>query len=487
MDKMDVSDMELVREYATRDSEQAFAALVKRHVDLVYSAALRQVRDPHLAEEITQAVFIVLAQKAKSLGRGTILSAWLCRTARYAAADALKAQHRRLRREQEAYMQSVSHESESDTWSKIAPLLDAAMAGLGKKEHDALALRFFEGRGFGELGAAMGISEAAAKMKVSRALEKLRKFFNRRGIVLSTALISTAVSAGSVHAAPVALKTSVAVGATQGAAVSGSTMALAKATLQFMAWAKVKTVLLGGFAVLAAAATTAVVFEKSPTGNWQVVPLEFDLVSRVSPRVQIVPSKFSRSRGEIFEERGPVDSRVIGLGASVDAIIRKAYGASGVRTIFPGDLPTGLYDYIANLPEGSVPALQREIGNVFGLTAKREARVADVLLLRFKNPNAPGLKQAHDWRSSATMGDEGYASINEPISDFAAYLENLLKIPIIDETGLKEKYGIDLKLSNRPGEHPDWAKMNGALIQQLGLELVPARRSLEMLIVERIR
>jgi len=161
---MTTDDMELVRDYAMHGSEEAFATLVSRHVNLVYSVAVRQLHDTHLAEEVTQAAFIILARKAPSLGPGTILPAWLCRTAHYAAADALRTQRRRQSREQEAYMQSSLNEPEpaSSPWPEISPLLDSAMAGLRDKDYSVLVLRFFERKDLKQVGAALGISENAA-------------------------------------------------------------------------------------------------------------------------------------------------------------------------------------------------------------------------------------------------------------------------------------------------------------------------------------
>ena len=134
---MMIEDMELVRQYARCKSEEAFATLVSRHINLVYSVALRQVRDMHLAEEITQTVFIILARKAGSLTSKTVISGWLYRTARFASAKALTMQRRRQHREREAYMRAQLNETDSDAWTPIEPVLDTAMAHLGEKDHNA--------------------------------------------------------------------------------------------------------------------------------------------------------------------------------------------------------------------------------------------------------------------------------------------------------------------------------------------------------------
>src|SRR5215472_10569956 len=179
---MMIDDMDLVRQYARCQSEEAFATLVSRHVNLVYSTALRQVRDPHLAEEITQAVFIILARKAAVLNAGTILPAWLYRTACYAATDALKIQRRRLRREQEAYMQSELPSTAPDpVWELVSPHLDEALIRLAEKDRQAVALHFFERKTFVEVGNLLGTSEEGARKRVHRALEKLRHSLSRRG------------------------------------------------------------------------------------------------------------------------------------------------------------------------------------------------------------------------------------------------------------------------------------------------------------------
>ena len=253
-------DRELLRQYVRENSDEAFAALVSRHVNLVYSAALRKTGNPVAAEEVTQAVFVILAKKANGLMRHTALSGWLYQAARLTAANFLRTEIRRTRREQEAYMQSLSNQTEPEIWPQIMPLLEDAMGRLGEKDRNALALRFFEGKSFQEIGAAFGMSENAARKRTNYALEKLRTYFSQCGVTSTTETIAGAISANSIQAAPVALAKSVtAVAIAKGAAASGSSLTLAKGTLKIMAWTKARTVMVIGVSVVLAAGTAGVI------------------------------------------------------------------------------------------------------------------------------------------------------------------------------------------------------------------------------------
>jgi len=255
---MTVDDMDLVREYVCSQSESAFATLVNRYTNLVYSAALRQSRDPQLAEEVTQAVFILFARKAASLGRDTILPSWLYRTACYVSKTALKQQIGRQHREQEAYMQSNEIEM-AMVWEQVSPFLDEAMLRLSRADRDALILRFFEGRSLNEVGAALGASEDAAKKRVSRAVDRLRDYFYKRGIDSTADALGETISAHSIHAAPALLaQTVTAVALAKGATASASTLTLIKGALKLMAWTKAKTAVVIGIAALCMAGSTAV-------------------------------------------------------------------------------------------------------------------------------------------------------------------------------------------------------------------------------------
>jgi RNA polymerase sigma factor (sigma-70 family) len=260
-------DIALLREFAAAGSETAFAALVERHVNLVYSTALRRTGNPHAAQEIAQAVFIVLARKAKSLGAKTVLAGWLFQTARLTAANYLRGEIRRQRREQEAYMQSTLNEPETDAWRQIAPLLDEAMGRLGERDRNAVVLRFLENKSLAEVGAALGASEDAAKMRVNRALERLRKIFTKRGVDSTAAIIAGAVSANSVHAAPTGLAATISATAVKGTAVAATVSSLVRGTLKIMTYAKLKLAIGISAAILLAGGVATVVLSGNGTGD----------------------------------------------------------------------------------------------------------------------------------------------------------------------------------------------------------------------------
>jgi RNA polymerase sigma factor (sigma-70 family) len=259
----DVPDARLLEQFARNGSEEAFGALVQRHIALVHSVALRHTANAQHAQDITQAVFVILARKAGSLGRKTVLPGWLYHTARLTAANLQRAETSRVRREQEAFMQSQLEESVNDAlWRELSPQLDEAMAGLGTSERDALVLRYFQNKSMAEVGQFLGLAENTAQKRVSRALEKLRAIFAKRGVSSTTAILAGVISANSVQAVPVTLAKSVtAVAIAKGAVASASTLTLIKGALKIMAWTKAKTAIVVGVAVISAATTGTIVIK----------------------------------------------------------------------------------------------------------------------------------------------------------------------------------------------------------------------------------
>jgi RNA polymerase sigma factor (sigma-70 family) len=215
---MNGDDLSLLRDFAAHRTEAAFATLVQRHLGLVHSAALRQTGgDAHLAADIAQKVFLLLAQKAGQLGDGTILSAWLYRSALYIAADTLKQNRRRHIREQEACMSSQIHEADTTaTWQQLAPVLDETMAELNDADRTALVLRFFENKSLDEVGRALQVGEAAAHKRITRAVDKLHHLLTKKGVTLGATAITGAVAANAVSAAPAALTLSITTAALAG-------------------------------------------------------------------------------------------------------------------------------------------------------------------------------------------------------------------------------------------------------------------------------
>ena len=169
------SDQELLRNYAEHRSQPAFEELVRRHVDLVYSAALRIVRRADAAEDVTQCAFTALAQNARRVAKHPILSGWLHLTTRNLAAKTVRSEVRRRAREEAAALVNRREADPTDApWERVAQDLDGALGELSDADRVPLLLRYFERKSAREIGQTLGINEEAAQKRVARAVERLR-------------------------------------------------------------------------------------------------------------------------------------------------------------------------------------------------------------------------------------------------------------------------------------------------------------------------
>jgi RNA polymerase sigma factor (sigma-70 family) len=248
-------DTQLLQEYAM-GSEQAFRELVERYVNLVYSAAIRHLEEAQLAQDVVQTVFTALARKARTLPRDVILGGWLYRHTCFVASQAARTERRRRARDRQALDMTAFNDQPEPDWERLSPYLDQAMKGLGTSDRDAVVLRYFEGRNLRNVGAALGISEEAARKRVTRALEKLRSFFAGHGVTLSATALAALLAENVVVAAPAGMASTVSVAALASAtAATGSTFTF----LKILAMTKIKVGIIG--AIVVAAVVTPLVLQ----------------------------------------------------------------------------------------------------------------------------------------------------------------------------------------------------------------------------------
>jgi len=484
----DLDDLALLREYAANNSEAAYAELVARRIGFVYSAALRQMRDPHLAEEITQAVFIILAQKAGKISGKTVMAGWLFKTTRYAALAQIRAETKRARQEKEFQMESeVQTTATDELWNQLSPLLDEALAALGETDRQAVLLRFFENKSLAEVGKLLGIGEDTARKRISRALEKLHRHFNRRGVSSTTAILAEAISTNSIHAAPMSLaKTISTMAVAKGAAASASTLTLIKGALKIMAWTKVKTVTVIGVATILIVGTSTGVVEDL-FKNLDSDPTSSSKLAALPPTLILRPTYYP-TNGVGFQNP---DGKSVVANTSFTEIIRHAYGfPTSVRMVLPKDLPSGQFDYLNSMTNHQRDVLREEIKKQFGLIAHVETNLTNALLLKIQNPEKLKAHLVQDKKSSGLgtfkmsrdkKNDEitGFETMQ-----FAELMETIFQKPVVDQTGSDSFYEWKSKseISSKGKSREDFWKLK---IAELGLELVPTNMPIEMLVVEK--
>jgi RNA polymerase sigma factor (sigma-70 family) len=234
------TDSQLIREYVESKSQAAFTELAVRHASWVYSCALRQVRDPHLAEDVAQAVFIILPRKAPTLAENTTLNAWLFKVTRYAAGHVLRAGARRQRHERTAasMMPEISTADADSNWNEIEPSLDDLVSHLEHEDRQAVLLRFYQQKTMADVGAALSVTEDTAKKRVARAVDRLRNMLRRNGVTIPAAGLATTLIAATTRPASANLLASCAAASTTTTSVAA--MAIAKQTISAMFAAKLK-------------------------------------------------------------------------------------------------------------------------------------------------------------------------------------------------------------------------------------------------------
>ncbi|MBP9900769.1 MAG: RNA polymerase sigma factor [Verrucomicrobia bacterium] len=353
-----LTDPQLLRDYTERHSEAAFTELVRRHVDLVYSAALRMVCDAHLAEDVTQGAFVALAQNARQLTAHPVLSGWLHRTAQNLAAKAVRSDVRRRAREQEAATMNELLSAEPDAaWEHIAPHLDAALGELGEADRDALLLRYFERKSASEMAQTLGISDEAAQKRVTRAVERLREFFAKRGLTVGASGLVVVITANAVQAAPVGLAVTI----STAAALAGTTIAatatataiktIAMTTLQ-------KTVIT---ATLAAAVGTGIYEARQASSlRTQVQALQQQQAEQIqgvqSERLDSA-NRLSALVDEIERVKGN-STDLLKLRGEVTRLRREANDPMNTAAKSWQTRINQLKNYLAQHPEGNIPEFQ---------------------------------------------------------------------------------------------------------------------------------
>lgn len=293
------SDSQLLRAYADLRSEAAFRELVRRHVDLVHAAAMRMTRDPHLAKDVSQSVFVALAKDAGKLADHPVLSGWLHATTRNIAAWAIRIEKRRRKREQEVSALNAGPDCDA-VWEEIAPHLDIALSELSESDRDAVLLRYFENKSANGMAIVLGISAEAAQKRVNRAVEKLRQKLAKRGVTAGAAGLTGMVSANAVQAAPIGLAATFSAAALSGtvSTVVTTTKALAMTTLQ-------KTLIAITVSALAGAAVYQI--QRSPHGPDEVLspPSRSSPSERRQREAKSIAEQLSKARAE----KPPVDRK----------------------------------------------------------------------------------------------------------------------------------------------------------------------------------
>jgi RNA polymerase sigma factor (sigma-70 family) len=304
-------DAELLRRYVEEGANDAFSELVQRHVNFVYSAALRQLNgDAHLAADATQIVFTDLARKARALIAHRVLAGWLFTSTRYVTAKLIRGERRRHTREVEAQLMHETHQEDSVApldWQRVRPVLDDVIGALSDSDREAILLRFFEGRDYAAVGAKLNLNDNTARMRVERALDKLRALLERRGVKSTSAALAVALANQAVTAAPAGLAGVVAGAALAGGAslagVAATATAGGSATAGILNFMSITTVQLGISSALAVAGASGLVLQATTNAKLREEAAQLRAENATVTTVQAENLRLGRLAVEVAEMR----------------------------------------------------------------------------------------------------------------------------------------------------------------------------------------
>lgn len=373
-----MNDLELLRQYVQNGSESAFAELARRYVGLVYSAAMRHLHNPQDAEDVTQAVFLLLARKSRGLSAGVVVPAWLLRATHFASRSFLRGTNRRQRHEMRAATMSSAnpsgqrdaHDSQPD-WEQVAPVLDEAIASLSGTARDALVLRFFRNKSYREVSEHLSIAEPAARKRVARAVEQLRQYFKRRGVVLSATALEVLVVAHGVEPAPGALAAAAAKAGVKGAAVAAKHAALAHGAAMGMVPASAKVAAVAA-AIVLLGGTASLIFYNGHRGNSSAELAQNNVSAVIVAQVQA-----GAIRGRVLDPSGrPAAGAEVILARASAAVSVYAPPGGGALSVKAG--PDGGFEFPA---ESDATAIVARNGDGVAQVRIADLQRADVIQL----------------------------------------------------------------------------------------------------------
>ncbi len=383
-----MDDQELLRRYVESGSEGAFAKIVERHRDWVYSVCVRRLGDPHGAEDAAQAVFMALAQKARALAKRESITGWLYQAANFAAADARKMARRRAQREAEAAdMHAQRLADTEETWERLVLQLEPAMDRLSAKERVILLQRYYEKETHQEIARRLGVSEEAAKKRVARAIESLRAILSKKGVIVPGVVLGKMLLEGTVQAAPATLSA-----AGCGIAGESSSWVISQGVLRMMFWMRMKVAVPAG--VLACALVAGGVLGSRMWGQGRE-DVAVAATGPSAPTLSIAPSPLANV-AVTPPKVGTISGKVIDPDGKPAAKIRVK---SRVGTYMQLALTNDAGEFLLkDVPVGAtiVSAWNWDDASLLEGTARDGHKVDDFALLRAVSPDAAKLDTPAD-------------------------------------------------------------------------------------------